>query len=79
MDLKDPVSTNMHCVRRWLSMAINLVLIIAQASGKHCKPRFRENNHKNRGTQCIVANTGSLILLAKWPIAVRTYPGFHFI
>lgn len=30
MDLKDPVSTNLHCVRRWLSGAINLMLIIPQ-------------------------------------------------
>ena len=46
MDLKDPVLTNMHCVRRWLSAAIKLMLIIAQASGKQYKPRSRENHDK---------------------------------
>ena len=48
MDLKDPVLTNMHCVRRWLSAAINLVLIIPQASGKQYKPRSRENYGKKQ-------------------------------
>ena len=61
MDLKDPVSTNMHCVRRWLSAAINLVLIIAQASVRQCKPRSRENYDKNRRAQGILVNTGSLL------------------
>ena len=48
MDLKDPVLTNMHCVRRWLSAAINLVLIIPQASGKQYKPRSCENHDKKQ-------------------------------
>ena len=46
MDLKDPVLTNMHCVRRWLSAVINLMLIIPQASGKQYKSRSRENHDK---------------------------------
>ena len=62
MNLKDPVSTNMHCVRRWLSGAINLMLIIPQASGKQYKPRSRENHDiKNRRAQGILVNTGSLL------------------
>ena len=47
--IKDPVLTSVHYVRHWLSVAINSMLIIPQASGKQYNSRSRENYYKNGG------------------------------